>query len=262
MLDLLQNLKEKGNKAFRASQYKDAIKHYTDAVEKVPLISNVRNLDQKVKDIIHILWNNRALCHYKIGRLEMAEEDCSKALIVDPFSLKANKRRAIIRKAMCKWKLAAEDFGFAVGLAQLERDGGGGGGGGGSTNKRVIEQLESEMAFARQKCIEEAATIKQKPALRQQPNIIIKTSEEEVKEENEKKKEKEKTKMDDDGKQIHIITQKRQPQQPKRAKEIAAGGDVGVKSSCSSSSSSSSGNGGNRHKKEEEDKKKRLRDND
>ena len=73
-------LREKGNDAFKNSKLKEALDLYTRAIDLWP--------DD------HLLFCNRALCHLKLGEPRNALEDCQKCLYLKPDYSKALQRKA------------------------------------------------------------------------------------------------------------------------------------------------------------------------
>lgn len=69
-------LKNKGNKYFKARKYDDAVRCYSDAITKKPGVS--------------IYYTNRALCHLKCRRYDRVCQDCRAALEIDPMLVKAH----------------------------------------------------------------------------------------------------------------------------------------------------------------------------
>ena len=73
-------LREKGNNAFKNSKLKEALDLYSRAIDLRP--------DD------HLLFCNRALCHLKLGKPRNALEDCQKCLHLKPDYSKALQRKA------------------------------------------------------------------------------------------------------------------------------------------------------------------------
>ncbi|XP_053573687.1 protein unc-45 homolog A [Bombina bombina] len=78
-----ENLREEGNKHFKAGDYDAALSCYTKAIS----LSN----DKKDAAILH---RNRAACYLKLDNYAKAEEDSSKAIEVDGGDVKALFRRS------------------------------------------------------------------------------------------------------------------------------------------------------------------------
>ena len=73
-------LREKGNNAFKNGKLKEALDHYARAIDLWP------------ND--HRYFCNRALCHLKLGKPRNALEDCQKCLYLKPDYSKALQRKA------------------------------------------------------------------------------------------------------------------------------------------------------------------------
>ena len=91
--------KEKGNESFRAGEYEDALRFYTRAIEMLPAASH----DARP-------WANRAMAHIKLEHWQAAEQDCDRALELDPAFSKAYARRGVARHRRGKYAAAIEDF--------------------------------------------------------------------------------------------------------------------------------------------------------
>eukprot|EP00899_Mesostigma_viride_P019857 jgi/Mesvir1/27873/Mv20060-RA.1 len=75
-----EEAKEKGNVAFKAGNYAEAVQHYTKALRLGGGDSGV-------------YLSNRAMAHLKLGNFKEAEEDCTAALKLDKRNVKALLRR-------------------------------------------------------------------------------------------------------------------------------------------------------------------------
>ena len=78
-----ESVKNKGNEAFSARKYAEAIERYTEAME----------LDPSNEDINLTLLTNRATAKFKSGEMEGCVDDCGKALDLNGRHTKA---RAVI----------------------------------------------------------------------------------------------------------------------------------------------------------------------
>lgn len=83
----VEELKTKGNIAFREENYGEAIRLYTDAL---------RECGQKneVKDLTSILYSNRSAAHLALGSCPEALNDADKGIESNPLYSKAHLRRA------------------------------------------------------------------------------------------------------------------------------------------------------------------------
>ncbi|XP_046567116.1 tetratricopeptide repeat protein 1-like isoform X2 [Haliotis rubra] len=102
-----QEVKEKGNQAFREGSYKEAIRLYTEALHICPL-SFLRERS--------IMFSNKAACQMKLDDNKDAIRSCSKALELHPHYMKALLRRAELYERTDKLDEALADFQKAVEL--------------------------------------------------------------------------------------------------------------------------------------------------
>ncbi|KAL1767844.1 sperm-associated antigen 1 [Sigmodon hispidus] len=87
--------REKGNEAFYAGDYEEAVMYYTRSLSALPTVS---------------AYNNRAQAEIKLERWDHALQDCNKALELDPGNIKALLRRATSYKHQNKLQEAREDL--------------------------------------------------------------------------------------------------------------------------------------------------------
>ncbi|XP_061086931.1 sperm-associated antigen 1A [Conger conger] len=87
--------KEKGNEAFRANDFEEAVAYYTRSLSVKPTA---------------VVYNNRAQAEIKLELWHSALDDCEKALELEPGNLKALLRRATIQKQLGDLKMAADDL--------------------------------------------------------------------------------------------------------------------------------------------------------
>ncbi|KAF8630009.1 hypothetical protein AX15_003158 [Amanita polypyramis BW_CC] len=97
-----QAAKEKGNAAFKSSDYADAVGHYTEAI-----------LADRTDPTLPL---NRAAAYLKLGKNEDAERDCNAVLKLTPSNVKALFRRGQARLALEKPLEARQDFNDALKL--------------------------------------------------------------------------------------------------------------------------------------------------
>ncbi|KAL7263989.1 hypothetical protein ACSBR1_002026 [Camellia fascicularis] len=83
---LADQLRLDGNKYFNTDQFGAAINAYTEAIALCP-------------DVV-VYWTNRAICHCKWNDWKKVEEDCIRAIQLDPNSIKAHYMlgRALLKK--------------------------------------------------------------------------------------------------------------------------------------------------------------------
>ncbi|KAI3762191.1 hypothetical protein L1987_52615 [Smallanthus sonchifolius] len=92
----LAKARANGNKIFKASQFYEASKVYSEGLEHEPYNS--------------VLLCNRAACRYKLGQFERAVEDCTIALNLRPSYAKARLRRAQCNAKLERWDAAIQDY--------------------------------------------------------------------------------------------------------------------------------------------------------
>lgn len=89
-----EEAREAGNVSFKAGQYADAVKHYTEAVKRLPT-------DPKA-------LNNRAAAYTKLLAMPEALRDAESAIKIDPTFIKAYIRKALAQQAMKELTAAIE----------------------------------------------------------------------------------------------------------------------------------------------------------
>ncbi|KZC15004.1 Sperm-associated antigen 1, partial [Dufourea novaeangliae] len=87
--------KEKGNEAFRAGDYEEALEHYNTSIK----------IDSTVT-----AYNNRAMTFIKLGRHENALKDCNLVISTDSTNVKALLRRAITLEYLKRSSEALSDY--------------------------------------------------------------------------------------------------------------------------------------------------------
>jgi tetratricopeptide (TPR) repeat protein len=99
----MDELKDKGNLAFKESRFREAMIFYTDAInltfdssnkftDELSTIENTESLLKlkeaiKTNDCLHKCLNNRAQCYLKLGKYKKAVDDTSKGAIFYHFIL-------------------------------------------------------------------------------------------------------------------------------------------------------------------------------
>jgi len=78
--------KQKGNELFKAGDFSNAIKRYTEAIKRNPS-------DAKI-------YSNRAACYTKLMTFDLALKDCDKCIELEPTFVKAYLRKAKAAQAM------------------------------------------------------------------------------------------------------------------------------------------------------------------
>ncbi|RZC40709.1 RPAP3 C and/or TPR 11 domain containing protein [Asbolus verrucosus] len=71
--------KDKGNEFFKAGDYKEALRHYTNSINCKPILAS---------------FTNRALTNIKLKNYKNAIDDCHSALAIDPDNVKSLVRKA------------------------------------------------------------------------------------------------------------------------------------------------------------------------
>ncbi|XP_047455711.1 sperm-associated antigen 1-like [Mugil cephalus] len=87
--------KDKGNEAFRAKDYEEAVAYYSRSLSIIPTVA---------------AYNNRAQAEINLKHWHKAMRDCQKVLELEPDNLKALQRRATINDHMGNFQTAAEDL--------------------------------------------------------------------------------------------------------------------------------------------------------
>ncbi|XP_026987310.1 sperm-associated antigen 1 isoform X3 [Sagmatias obliquidens] len=87
--------KEKGNEAFNAGDYEEAVMYYTRSISVLPTVA---------------AYNNRAQAELKLQNWNSAFQDCEKVLELEPGNLKALLRRATTYKHQNKLQEAIKDL--------------------------------------------------------------------------------------------------------------------------------------------------------
>lgn len=88
--------KQKGNECFKAGETEESITYYSRAIA--------------LDDTNAIVYANRALAFLRLKIFQKAEEDCTRAIALDPAYLKARTRRGMARHRRGKYEGAIEDF--------------------------------------------------------------------------------------------------------------------------------------------------------
>jgi tetratricopeptide (TPR) repeat protein len=107
-----EQLKARGNEAFGAGEYGQAILHYSlclDKAQELPDASDDDNITTHKKSPLFprdIIYSNRAAAFLKLGQHEKAEADAVKALQINPSNVKANFRKGLALHASGQYKEA------------------------------------------------------------------------------------------------------------------------------------------------------------
>ncbi|XP_024863028.1 sperm-associated antigen 1A isoform X2 [Kryptolebias marmoratus] len=100
----LARLKNEGNHLFKHGQFGDALQKYGQAIDGCA----EEGVDSP--EDLCILYSNRAACYLKDGNSTDCIQDCSKALELQPFSLKPLLRRAMAYESLERYRKAYVDY--------------------------------------------------------------------------------------------------------------------------------------------------------
>ncbi|KAJ8291090.1 hypothetical protein GJAV_G00021260 [Gymnothorax javanicus] len=100
----LARLKNEGNLLFKNGQFADALEKYSQA------IAGCSELGIDSPEDLSILYSNRAACHLKDGNSTDCIQDCTRALELQPFSLKPLLRRAMAHESLERYRKAYVDY--------------------------------------------------------------------------------------------------------------------------------------------------------
>ncbi|XP_061571802.1 sperm-associated antigen 1-like [Cololabis saira] len=100
----LCRLKNQGNLFFKNGQFSDALDKYSQAIQGYA----DSGLDSP--DDLCILYSNRAACYLKDGNSQDCIQDCTRALELQPFSLKPLLRRGMAYESLERYRPAYVDY--------------------------------------------------------------------------------------------------------------------------------------------------------
>ncbi|KAE8288404.1 Sperm-associated antigen 1 HSD-3.8 Infertility-related sperm protein Spag-1 [Larimichthys crocea] len=100
----LARLKNEGNLLFKNGQFADALEKYSQAIQGC----TDSGIDSP--EDVCILYSNRAACYLKDGNSQDCIQDCTKALELQPFSLKPLLRRAMAYESLERYRKAYVDY--------------------------------------------------------------------------------------------------------------------------------------------------------
>ncbi|GMF26087.1 unnamed protein product [Phytophthora lilii] len=100
--------KQKGNDCFKANELEMALLHYTRSMAYI--------------DTDAILYANRALVHLRLKNFASAEDDCTRAILLDPSYMKGWSRRGMTRYRRGKYAESVQDFEEALRIAPDNRE--------------------------------------------------------------------------------------------------------------------------------------------
>ncbi|KAI3361487.1 hypothetical protein L3Q82_013639 [Scortum barcoo] len=100
----LSRLKNEGNLLFKNGQFGDALEKYSQAIQGY----TDSGIDSP--EDLCILYSNRAACYLKDGNSQDCIQDCTRALELQPFSLKPLLRRAMAYESLERYRKAYVDY--------------------------------------------------------------------------------------------------------------------------------------------------------
>ncbi|XP_070778250.1 sperm-associated antigen 1A [Enoplosus armatus] len=100
----LARLKNEGNHLFKHGQFGDAVEKYTQAID------GCAEAGIDAPEDLCILYSNRAACYLKDGNSTDCIQDCTKALELQPYSLKPLLRRAMAYESLERYRKAYVDY--------------------------------------------------------------------------------------------------------------------------------------------------------
>ncbi|KAJ8412672.1 hypothetical protein AAFF_G00116230 [Aldrovandia affinis] len=100
----LARLKNHGNQLFKNGQFADALEKYSQA------ITGFTDTGIDSPEDLSILHSNRAACYLKDGNSSECIQDCTRALELQPFSLKPLLRRAMAYESLERYRKAYVDY--------------------------------------------------------------------------------------------------------------------------------------------------------
>ncbi|KAM9310050.1 sperm-associated antigen 1 [Pholidichthys leucotaenia] len=100
----LARLKNEGNLLFRNGQFADALEKYSQAIQ------GYADSGIDSPEDLCILYSNRAACYLKDGNSQDCIQDCTRALELQPFSLKPLLRRAMAYESLERYRKAYVDY--------------------------------------------------------------------------------------------------------------------------------------------------------
>ena len=100
-MEICNEEKDKGNEAFKAQKYPDAIKHYTEALRRGP---------PSVNGEAHKLYSNRAACYTKLGAWNEGLKDADKCIELAPGFGKGYSRKGHLQYFMKEYAKAMQTY--------------------------------------------------------------------------------------------------------------------------------------------------------
>lgn len=100
-LPIAEQLKLRGNDAFKQAQFDKAIELYTEAIKASP---------EKSGEVVMSCYNNRAACYQQVSNYQAVIEDCTAVLQHQPDNQKALLRRGLAYEGLERYRLALQDI--------------------------------------------------------------------------------------------------------------------------------------------------------
>ncbi|XP_012727966.2 sperm-associated antigen 1 [Fundulus heteroclitus] len=100
----LSRLKNEGNLLFKNGQFADALEKYSQAIQ------GYTDSGVDSPEDLCVLYSNRAACYLKDGNSQECIQDCTRALELQPFSLKPLLRRAMAYESLERYRKAYVDY--------------------------------------------------------------------------------------------------------------------------------------------------------
>ncbi|XP_069076655.1 sperm-associated antigen 1 [Pleurodeles waltl] len=97
-------LKNQGNELFKHGQFGEAETKYSAAID------SLESTGAGIPEELSILYSNRAACYLKDGNCGSCINDCTRALELQPFSIKPLLRRAMAYESVEKYRQAYVDY--------------------------------------------------------------------------------------------------------------------------------------------------------
>lgn len=100
-LPLAEQVKLRGNDAFKKAQFDKAIELYTEAIEASA---------DKAGEVALSCYNNRAACYQQVSNYQAVIEDCTVVLQHQPDNQKGLLRRGLAYEGLERYRLALQDI--------------------------------------------------------------------------------------------------------------------------------------------------------
>lgn len=95
--------KEKGDEAYKAANFEDAISHYGQCIEAL------KGEGKGESELIIKAYSNRAACYKQISNFDGTIEDCTAVLEIEPDNIKALIRRGQAFEGVERYRFALQD---------------------------------------------------------------------------------------------------------------------------------------------------------